>query len=224
MGNEFLFLCHIALVIGVLLTLTRFGQGALVGFVALAVVLSNIFIVKQMRLFGMTLTCSDVYAVGAMLGLNMLQEFYGKRAALSASKVSLLILFFFLAAAQIHLHYAPLTGMDEAQSAFELILGVTPRLVAASLVAFAVSQRLDVALFGVLQRQSWPFAVRSSLSTFITQLVDTLLFSFLGLYGWVAAIGDIIVMSLIVKGIVILFGSSVIGLAKMYVRQSDVSV
>jgi uncharacterized integral membrane protein (TIGR00697 family) len=46
---------------------------------ALLAVIANLFVLKQTVLFGLHVTCSDVYVIGSMLSLNLLQEHYGQR-------------------------------------------------------------------------------------------------------------------------------------------------
>ena len=90
MVNEFLFFFHLFVGMGFLLGAVRLGQGALQTVVVLQIALANLFVVKQMSLFGFSVMCSDVYAVGAMLGLNLLQEYWGKEAAGRCVKISFL--------------------------------------------------------------------------------------------------------------------------------------
>ena len=59
--------------------------------------------IKQIDLFGFSVTCSDVFAIGGILSLNLLQEYFGKEAASRAVKVSLLALLFFAVMSQVHL-------------------------------------------------------------------------------------------------------------------------
>ncbi len=85
--NESLFLLHLVLVAGFSLVSLRMGAFALTTLIALFATFANLFVVKQMTLFGMQVTCSDVFAVGSLLAINLLQEFYGKKAAIHASLV-----------------------------------------------------------------------------------------------------------------------------------------
>ena len=131
MGNEIFFLMQILLVIGFSIGAVRIGAPALTALVALNGVLANLFVVKQMELFGLTVTCSDVFAIGSILGLNLLQEHFGKEAAEKAIKISFFSLVFFVLVSQIHLWYAPASA-DRTHNAFEAILSSAPRIVLAS--------------------------------------------------------------------------------------------
>ena len=73
------------------------------------------------------------------------------------------------------------------------------------MVVFFVVQQFDVRLFAALQRffKGQKLPLRLALSLIVSQTLDTVLFSFLGLYGLVSALSDIILVSLLVKGIAI---------------------
>jgi uncharacterized integral membrane protein (TIGR00697 family) len=116
---------------------------------------------------------------------------------------------FFAVSTQLHLLYTP-SSFDNSQEAFALILSPAPRLLIASLTVFFIVQRLDMRLFAFL-KSKWPtasFAMRASFTLIVSECIDTVLFSFAGLYGIVASVGDIIMMSLMIKVLVILGFSS----------------
>ena len=119
--NESLFFIHFAAVLGFILIAYRMGSMALSCLIVLQGVLANVFVVKQMPLFGWTVTCSDVFAIGGILGLNLLQETWGREAASKAIKNSFLCLVFFAVMVQIHLLYVP-SLLDGTQASFKTIL------------------------------------------------------------------------------------------------------
>jgi uncharacterized integral membrane protein (TIGR00697 family) len=149
-------------------------------------------------------TCSDVYAVGSFLSLNLLQEYGGKRAAKMAILSTLLLQVFFLILSQMHLIYHP-SAKDLTHDAFSLILSVYPRILIASLSCFYLVQKWDVWFFAFLKqkRGDWSLARRNTVCLAISQLFDTILFSYLGLYGMVESVFDIIVLSYLIKLILI---------------------
>lgn len=206
--NELYFVIQVCLVLLFSYGALRFGEKALTASVAILAIVANLFVLKQITFLGFSITCSDAYAVGSIFSLNLLREYYGKEAAKKAIPICFFFMVFFVALSQIHLRFAP-SPYDTSQFAYAKLLTPAPRLLIASLLVFYAVQHLDVRLFGwiskVLPRS--PFGVRSTLSLATTQLIDTLLFSFLGLYGMVAKIGHIILVSYLVKlGIVLLMG------------------
>lgn len=80
--------------------------------------------------------------------------------------------------------------MDPARlSAFETILGSSPRLMAAGIVAYGTSQFLNVTIFSKLRgpadapaRTGW-LAIRGAIASALSQIVDTLLFVTIAFYG-----------------------------------------
>ncbi|MBI3236884.1 MAG: hypothetical protein HYZ48_04205 [Chlamydiales bacterium] len=79
--NELLFFLHIVFVLGLSAIFLKKGKAALTGWVCLQAVLANLFVLKQMVFFGFHITCSDLFAVGCTLGMNLLREYFGKAAA-----------------------------------------------------------------------------------------------------------------------------------------------
>ncbi len=211
--NELLFFAHTLLVIALTLGALRLGREALVVAVALMAVIANLFVLKQIQLFGLTVTCADVYIVGAMIGLNLIQEFFGKELVRRTTWVTLGAMTLFALMAQLHLLYRP-APVDGAQVHYLALLSVAPRLLAASFFCIFLVQRLGVRLFGILQRTSLPLAIRSGCTQAVCQAVDTGLFAVLGLWGIVAHLGHVMVASFLVKMGVILLMAPLTGLGR----------
>lgn len=212
--NEAVFLFHIFIVIGFVLGALRLGKSALIACIALQGVLANLFVVKQMKLFGFAVTCSDVFAIGGILSLNLLQEYFGKEAAKQAVRISLLTLLFFAFMSQIHLAYSP-TNLDTTQPAFSAIFSQSVRIVFASIGTFYLVQQFDIRFFGILRGK---LPVRVAISLVSSQLLDTVLFSFLGLYGLVESLFDIILVSFLIKCLIIATSSPFVAFSKRFVK------
>jgi uncharacterized integral membrane protein (TIGR00697 family) len=219
MTNEILFFLHILLNIGFVLGAVRLGSQALTVMAALQAVLANLFVVKQMNLFGFTVTCSDVFAIGGILSLNLLQEHYGRESAQKAVRITLLCLVFFVAMSFMHLGYAP-SSLDETQEAYRKLLSPQLRIVLASIGAYYIVQKLDVALFGSLKALfgGRNLGLRVGLSLTIAQFLDTVLFSYLGLYGLVQSLFDVIAVSFAVKCAIIACGAPLSALSRRFYR------
>lgn len=203
--NILTFLIHGFLTSFFLLAALRIGKSALIAVMALFAVLANLFVMKQMGFFFLTITCSDIYAIGTMLGLSLMQEFYGKEEAKKALYISFFAMGIFLMATQIHLHYQP-SLYDNTQGAFQLILGSTPRIIIASFIAFYLSQHVDIFVFSYL-RKKWggkAFIFRLGGTSFVSQLVDTVIFSTLGLWKIVHSLGDVMVVGFLMKCLILL--------------------
>jgi uncharacterized integral membrane protein (TIGR00697 family) len=200
MPNEFYFFLHLGVLLVFTFGILRLGCGALQAFVALQAVFANLFVLKQTTLLGFEVTCSDVYAVGSLLSLNLLREFWGSEAAKRAVGISLIALLFFAAMGQMNLLYRPSPG-DISDGSFRSLFSATPRMVGASLAVYWIVQVVDLRLFSILQTlfEGRRLGLRLGLAIACSQAVDTVLFSFLGLYGLVASVADVIVVSIAVK-------------------------
>lgn len=217
--NETIFLTHVFLVIGLVLIASRWGKNALVASIVLQAVFANLFVVKQISLFGFSVTCSDVFAIGGILGLNLLQEYHGRSEANLAVRASFLGLLFFMVMSKMHLWYIPLPT-DTTQSAFEQIFSSTTRITCASIGVYYLVQKMDVKLFGSLKIffQDKHLPIRVMISLIVTQFVDTLLFSFFGLYGLVASLWDVVIVSFLVKCGIIFSSGFLIALTRRFVK------
>lgn len=122
--------------------------------------------------------------------------------------------------AQIHLFYYP-SPFDTSQSSFDAILSPSPRLLAASLCVFWIVQQIDLRLFGYLKQryQRISLSLRNAFSLSATQFLDTLLFSIFGLWGIVAHLSDIILVSFLIKLIVIALMSPLVHFSKRFVPE-----
>lgn len=215
--NEFFFFSHILFVLGFVLVALRLGKSALIANISLQGILANLFVVKQISLFGFSVTCSDVFAIGCILSLNLLQEYFGKVAARLASHVSLFSLLFFTCMSQIHLFYIP-TAFDTSHSAFQTIFSSTPRIVLASIATFYLVQQWDIRFFSFLKGA---FPLRVAISLVFSQLIDTVFFSFLGLYGLIESVFDVILLSFLIKCLIIAVSSPFVVFSKKVIKCSD---
>jgi uncharacterized integral membrane protein (TIGR00697 family) len=210
MNNEIIFFLQIAIIIIFSLIALRIGSGALITWVTVQAFIANLFVLKQITLFGLNVTASDVFAIGGLLGLNFLQEYFSRDDAKKAAWIAFFFMIFFAICSQLHLFYTP-SAYDSSHAAFTTILSPTPRLLIASLTVFFVVQFFDMFFFAFLKKR-WPtasFSLRAAITLTSSQLLDTFLFSFLGLYGIVASVFDIIVISFLIKLIVIVWFSTV---------------
>ncbi len=176
------------------------GKSGLISWIALQAVLSNLFVLKQINLFGLDATASDIFTIGGLLGLNLLQQHYGYQAAKQAISSAFLSLTFFCFVSQVHLLYVP-TAYDFAHPAYSTLLSPTPRLLAASVIAYVCSQTINVFSFKHLCQRLGPSAGLTChiTSVLLAQTVDTVMFSYLGLYGLMHNLLQVILISSFIK-------------------------
>jgi hypothetical protein len=222
--NECIFLFHIIIILAFTLISFRLGKTALGSWICIQALCANLLVLKQVVLFGLHVTCSDVFAIGGILSLNLLQEHYGPKVAQKIIKQCLCFMLFFAVLSQIHIFYIP-SAQDTAQSAYQLLFAPAPRLLFASLLTFFIVQKIDVFVFARLKAlmPSSSFALRTSLSLLFSQLLDTILFTCIGLYGLISSVFDMIVLSFLIKALIIatLFPLTSFSKSKKWIQPKD---
>lgn len=219
--NELLFIIHTTTLAVCTLGALYLGKEALYAFISLCFVLANLFVLKQITLFGYNATCADAFIIAISIAINILQEYYGKSVAQKAIWVSLGASIFYVIASVFHLAYFP-ASFDTTQSAFITLLAQSPRLIIASLTSYTIVQYFDTITYGILFKKLGGryFVLRNYFSMLTSQLFDTLLFSFLGLYGIVHNITEIIVVSYSIKVINILVTTPFLLLVKKIYKKN----
>lgn len=213
--NLVILFLHIIAIGGFTLIALRIGKEAMIAWLSFLAIGANIFVLKQMTVLGLNVTCSDSLAVGMILGTNLMQEYFGKKTAQRTIWISFFITLAYLVLTQFHLSYRP-NHFDTTQRHFEVLLSPLPRIITASLVTFLIVQLLDVLFFSFLRKKTSGryLLPRVLLSLVLSQTFDTVLFSWLGLYGLADSIGSIIIFSLLIKILVIFISSPFIVFSK----------
>lgn len=198
--NELIFIAHTALVSCGVLVATRLGVEALAAVIVSYCLLANLFVLKTISLCGLTATAADAFTVGATLGLNMLQEYYGKEPTRRTLNANMLVLGMYMLMVLIHLWYIPALT-DTTHTLYCSLLYPVPRIVIASATVYFCAQKIDYTLYGILKVYTPPswLVVRNYGSVIVSQLFDTVAFSLLGLYGVIDNIGSVILVSYSVK-------------------------
>ncbi|MDR3646548.1 MAG: queuosine precursor transporter [Candidatus Babeliales bacterium] len=220
--NEIIFLFH-SIVIGLFaIAALKLGKTVLVSLLCLQVILSNLFVSKQIIIWGLNATSSDVFSIGAGLCLNLIQEYYGKVIAKRAIWISFFCLSFYLLMTQIHLVYSP-SEFDTTQNIYTTLFGLMPRLVVSSLVSYLISQNLDAYLYGYFRDKfsGKYFFIRNYGALLISQMVDTACFTILGLYGVLHNPFEIFIVSYCIKVVSILVCGAVVGFCKKWIKINE---
>lgn len=219
--NELLFFLHIFSVLAFTLGAFAFGQNALISCISLQVVLANLFVVKQMTLFGLNVTCADVFIVGGVIGLNLLQEYWGQKLANKAIWISFFVAIFYLVMTKFHILYVP-NSFDTTHNMFNGILQFMPRITIASLFVHLFVQIIRGYFYTFLQKlfKDKYFVLRNFIVTGSTQFIDTVLFCFLGLYGIVGSITSVIFVSFTIKMVTMIIATPLLGFAKIILNKN----
>lgn len=222
MMNELLLVLNILVISTAALVALFIGKQALVTFVALTMVLANLFVIKQTTLFGLNATTADALAVGSMLGLNLLQEFVGQKAAKQSIAITFFALVFYAIACQLQIWYIP-SPSDTAHAHFESILSYAPGLVFGSFIVYALAQIIDLMIYGALTH-AWGnrfMTIRNYIAIGLSQLADTIMFTL-----WLVFLGiirdplSVITISFSIKFLITLIATPIISFAASWTHKS----
>lgn len=145
-----------------------------------------------------TLTCGVILWPFEFVITDIINEFYGPRAVRRISITAVILisyafLMYFIAIdlppAKAWLSSSHEQGVENIQTSFKAIFGQNMRIILGSLVAFLVSQTVDVFVFQKIKKATgnkrlW---LRATGSTLVSQLVDSyivLFIAFSGLFSW----------------------------------------
>lgn len=191
--------------ISILFLFRLFGAPGLYLFNIVAVIASNIQVLKnvQFSLSAEPVALGTVVFASTYLCSDILTEHYGKESAkigvwycFSAQLLMTVLMI-------IAVGYPPLASESAGESiiatekAMDLLFTPSPRLMFASLLAFAISQFNDIWLFqalNTLTRGKWLW-LRTSVSSLFSAMVDTVLFSAL---AWVILSPDPVSLSTLI--------------------------
>ena len=193
MPNELTLLISLVASFSLMLVFFRlFGQRGLFCWVSLCTILANIEVNSLVIAFGMEQTLGNTLFASSFLATDILSERYGKKAADRAVFVGILTAVVFILFSLLWQVYIP-SQNDWALGEIKTLFAGTPRILLASLLAYAISELLDVWLYHAW----WNFTakktgsrdaflwVRNNGSTLISQLVNIVVFNFgafLGVY------------------------------------------
>ena len=192
MRNELLLIASVILIYGaVLLAYRIFGKIGLYAMTVITTILANIEVLMLVNAFGMEQTLGNVMFAATYLITDILSENEGRESASKAVWIGVLGAVAMLIFTQYWLLYIPAES-DWAGEHIRAIFSTTPRLLAASLIGYIVSQRFDVWLY----HRWWAFTekrtgnsarflwLRNNGSTLISQIINTVLFSTIAFAGW----------------------------------------
>ncbi len=226
--NEILWFSFAFLDLGITLAIFRFlGRAGLLSMIVFNLILCNIQVLKTVELFGLTTTLGNILYAGIFLATDMLSEFYGKEKAQQGVKIGFLALLLSALYMNLALLFVPAAD-DFAQPHLQAIFSFMPRVGAASLLAYIVSQWHDVWAFHFFKektqgRMLW---LRNNLSTGISQFLDSLIFcsiAFIGVFPWGVWL-DILISTYIIKLLVAFLDTPFLYLARKIFLTNKVPV
>lgn len=188
MTNEYLWVALLLLTfIGIMGAYKLFGRTGLYAWVAVAVILANIQVLKTIELFGFVVTLGNIMYSTSFLVTDILNEKYGRKEAEKAVWLGFYVLFAMTAIMQVCLWFVPDIS-DFAHPSLLTLFGIMPRIALASATAYLLSQLHDVWAFDFWRKRfgkSSQLWIRNNASTMVSQLIDSSIFctiAFLGLF------------------------------------------
>ncbi|MFI3175559.1 MAG: queuosine precursor transporter [Bacillota bacterium] len=191
MSNEVvLFLMLIVTYGGTLIFYKLLGKSGLYAWTVIATLTANIEVMILVDAFGMEQTLGNLLFASTFLVTDILSETYGKQSANKAVKIGIFTNLAFIIISQSWFLYTP-NANDWAMPSMQEVFSNTPRIMIVGIVAYAIAQIFDVwcfhhvwekteKLFGDRKKGLW---ARNNISTLLSQLINTILFTFGAFYG-----------------------------------------
>ena len=192
MSPELLWLCTVGLDLGAAILLYRiFGRIGLYAVVVFSLLLANVLGPKLTIIFGLQTSLGVILYSSVFFATDLLSEKYGRAEAQKAVMLGFSVSILLVLITQIALQFEPSNDprtqvfAQSIHAATQALFNFTPRFVAGSLLAYLVSQSLDVWVFHRIRqatkgRHLW---LRNTGSTLISQAVDTLIYGVVVWWG-----------------------------------------
>ena len=150
-----------------------------------SLIMADIVGVKLFKIGDVVHTCGMLTFPLTFLITDLVNEYYGKRAARRMTYIALVMALFAFLVMNVSLAMPPLPGGPVEETAFRAVFASARLMYCASLVAYLIGQLLDVAVFGFMKRVTrgrfiW---LRATGSTVISQVFDSLVVTTIFLKG-----------------------------------------
>ncbi|MCL2294505.1 MAG: queuosine precursor transporter [Spirochaetes bacterium] len=227
MSNELLWVIVLLLnFVFILLFYRILGKIGLFIWVPIAVILANIEVIKIVEIFGITTTLGNIIFVTSFLATDILSENYGKREAYKAVLGGFMVLIVMSVLMTFAIQFKP-AASDFAHEHLKVIFSFMPRIVLASLIAFAVSQCHDVWAFHFWKKR-FPAVkhlwIRNNASTIVSNLIDSTIFTLIAFAGVFSGrvLLEIIFTTYVMKVIVTVCDTPCIYIAERWYRRGRI--
>jgi queuosine precursor transporter len=146
------------------------------------------------NIFGYQLNASvAIFVLPLIYSINdVITEVYGKERTRSIIRSGLFTVLIILLFSLLSTSLPPSTRFESSESAYDAVFGLSARIAAASLTAFAIAEFLDVFIFVKVRERLGKGALwlRTNVSNFVSQFFDTVIFMFLAFYAFDKPLGD----------------------------------
>ena len=175
--------------LSILLSLKFFGKTGIYVYVAIAIILANIQVLKvvDFPFFPEPMALGTVLFISIFLCTDILNEYFDKKSAtkciylgITAYLFSTVLMFLTISMAPINPDEYPAWswsyGMHE--SIMTIFLPQFP-IIVGSICAFFISQKIDIFIFSYLKNKNTNLWFRNNASTIVSQFIDNIIFSVL---------------------------------------------
>jgi len=217
--NELLFFAVTFIDLALVLLAWKLGKEWVYVIIIANIILVSTFAAKLIPIFGLVTNVCNTFYAAIFIATDILTEHHGKKVGYKSIWMGFIGLVLFIGMGQFVLRFEYISESENVSKAMETLFSAVPRIAAASFIAYAIAQSLDVWLFDFIHRKTgrnflW---FRNNASTFVSQLVDSLLFFTLAFAGTVSfgVLINIIVTGYLVKLLVAVIDTPCIYLSYM---------
>lgn len=181
----------------------RYGVEYIIATMAALVVIANVLANKMVTFWDFTVPAAVLVYATSFLLTDVLSEKWGKKEARKAVWAGFYANIVLAVSVLIAVNWQSPEFAKEAGAMFNTVLGMTPRIVVASMIAYLISQHHDVMAFHFWKKKTkgrylW---LRNNASTVVSQLIDSVLFITIAFYG-VLPVVPLIIGQWVVKVII----------------------
>ena len=200
----------------------RYGVEYIIGMFACLAVVANI-IASKIVVFGpFTVPAAVLVYSTTFLLTDFLSELYSEKEAIKAVYIGFISNIVLVISIWIAVQWQP-APFWQGQAAFESIFGLVPRIVLGSMIAYIVSQNLDVKIF-MFFKNKYPkhLWLRNNAGTMVSQLLDTVIFITISFYGTmpVEVLLSLVIGQYVVKWIIAVLDTPFLYLVKYIYTKS----
>lgn len=167
-----------------------FGKQGIYTWTVICTIAANIEVLILVHAFGLDTTLGNVIFASSFLATDIMSEIYGKKEAGHCVKIGILANVTFILISQSWFLYVP-ASIDTMAAPIRTVFANTPRIMLASLAAYAICEFYDVwayhflwnfttKKFGDSKKFLW---LRNNGSTLVSQLINVIVFNFLAFAG-----------------------------------------
>ncbi len=201
--NELLLLATATLSVGFIWICWRLGKERLYSAIIIFLILISTVGGKIVHFFGFETNTGNIFYAAVFLATYFLIERYGRREGVRSIWIGTIGVVFFLLLMKITIALSGSGATSSLDHSLKTALDPTSRIAFASLVAYILSQNLNVYLYILLKEKmrSKRLWLRANIANALAQILDSVVFFIIAFWGVVEPpnIVEIILLSLFIK-------------------------